>query len=132
MPDSNLAINCWVLGDDYKQVFMVKISRDDNVDRLREAIKTKCQFSHPSNSFILYKVSILYTSQLAEDAAALDLNDLELNPLHKLSQVFANSLPDANIHVIVRIPSGACMLFCHHYANMFHRSTDATSWVSHF
>ena len=132
MPDSNLAINCWVLGDDYKQVFTVKISRDNNIDGLREAIKTKCQFSHPSNSFILYKVSIICTSQLAEDAAALDLNALELNPLHKLSQVFANSLPDANIHVVVRIPSGACMLFCCHYTNMFCRSTDATLWVSRF
>ena len=107
MPVSDLAINCWVLGDDYKRVFTVKISRDDNVDGLRKAIKTKCQFSHPSNLFILYKVSIPCTPQLAEDAAALDLNALELNPVHKLSQVFANGLPDANIHVVVRIPSGA-------------------------
>jgi Crinkler effector protein N-terminal domain len=96
MSDSDpLSINCWILGDHYEHVFTVEISRNKNVNRLKDAIKVE---NHPSlndidaDTLILYKVSIEHTPQLAEHVAALELNE-DLPPLYKLSEVFANGLP---------------------------------------
>jgi Crinkler effector protein N-terminal domain len=110
MSDSHLSINCWILGHGYEEVFSVEISEDKNVDALRQAIKTESQntlSAIDAVSLILYKVSIPYSPQLAEHAAALGVNKLRLMPLDKLSKVFENGLVDAHVHVIVEIPSGA-------------------------
>ena len=108
--DPNLKINCWTLGDRCEHVFSVQISRNKNVDALKGAIKAK---KHPSlkdidaNTLILYKVSILYSPELAEHATALELNELKLHPLDILSEVFADGLLRKHVHVVVEIPSGA-------------------------
>lgn len=83
---------------------MINISGNEDVDDLRTAIKTTCQISHPSHSLVLYKVAIPYSPQLAKNATALELNDLKLNPVDKLSKVFENGILDEHVHVIVRIP----------------------------
>jgi ferredoxin-fold anticodon binding domain-containing protein len=60
-----------------------------------------------ADSLILHKVSILYTPQLAEHAAALELNELQLGTLDDLSEVSANGLLHKHVHVVVEIPNGA-------------------------
>jgi hypothetical protein len=112
MSDSGpLSINCWILGDHYEHVFTVKISRNENVDDLKDAIKVKKHHSLndiDADTLILYKVSIEHNPQLAEHVAALELNE-DLPPLYKLSEVFANGLPWNHVHVVVETPSGACV-----------------------
>jgi Crinkler effector protein N-terminal domain len=110
MPDTDpLSINCWIMGDDYRRVFPVKISSNEVVGHLKDAIKVN---KHPSlndidaSTLILYKVSIECTPQLAERVAALELNE-ELLPLDELSEVFANGLLRKHLHVVVKTPSGA-------------------------
>ena len=108
--DPNLKINCWTLGDRCEHVFSVQISRNKNVDALKDAIKAK---KHnllkdiDASDLILYKVSILCSPELAEHATALKLNELMLNPVHRLSKVFADRLLRDHVHVAVELSSGA-------------------------
>jgi len=107
MSDFDLAINCWILGHEYDP-FQVKISRNENVIALKLAIKTTNQNTLKNidaQSLVLYKISIPYAPQFAEQAAALELNELRLSPLGKLSEVFADELHDTHVHVVVVIPS---------------------------
>ncbi|KAH9966312.1 hypothetical protein BJV74DRAFT_747349, partial [Russula compacta] len=84
-------INCWILDDEYDHVFAVKISRNEDVVALKDAIKAKMANSLrdiDSALLILYKVSIPCTPQLLEDVTALKLDELKLNPLDELSTAF--------------------------------------------
>lgn len=38
---TDFLLNCFVLGDDEERVFLVKISRNDNISTLKDEIKTK-------------------------------------------------------------------------------------------
>ena len=108
--DPNLNINCWILGDKYENVLPVQISRNENVAALKRAIKAECHSllkDIDTFTLILYKVSIQYTPQLAGHATALELNELKINALDELSEVFANGLLRKHVHVVVEIPSGA-------------------------
>ena len=60
-----------------------------------------------AESLVLYKASIPYTPQLAEHAAAVELNGLRLDPFGKLSEVFTDELHDTHVHVVVGICSRA-------------------------
>jgi hypothetical protein len=109
MSDSDLTINCWILGDKSEHIFPVKISRNENVAVLKDAIKTKKLITLndvDAVTLIQYNVSIPYSPQLAEHAAALELDKLEINPFDKLSQVFADGLLRTDVHVVVEVPQG--------------------------
>jgi Crinkler effector protein N-terminal domain len=108
MSDSDiLKINCWVLGDRYNRAFQVKIPRNESVDALRVAIKAKkpnAMKDIDAHSLILYKVSIPFSPELAQDVARLGLDGLGLdNPFSKLSVAFDNELLDGYVHVVVKI-----------------------------
>jgi Crinkler effector protein N-terminal domain len=108
--DPNLTIYCWVLDDDYDNVFKVEISRNKNVIDLKESIKAEIYNllkDIDAATLILYKVSIQHTPQLAEHVSALELADLRLHSFDDLSEVFANGLPRKHVHLVVEIPSGA-------------------------
>ena len=108
--DPNLTINCWVLEDDYNNLFKVEISRNKDVTDLKECIKAKNDHllkDIDARTLILYKVSIQHSPQLAEHVSALELADLRLNPCDDLSEVFANGLPRKHVHLVVEVPSGA-------------------------
>jgi Crinkler effector protein N-terminal domain len=111
MSGSDLTINYWILGDEYERTYSVEIPSNKNVNALKEAIKAKGLITLKDTeapALILCNVSIPYSSQLAEHAAALDLDKLKLNPLDKLSKVFANGLlDDTHVHVVVKIPQAS-------------------------
>jgi hypothetical protein len=110
MSESDLAINCWMLGEEYDQTFQVKLSVNEDVAALRLAVKSRRQITlknFDAESLILYGVSIPCTPELAEQVAALELNELRLHPLHKLSAIFVNGLLDTHVHVAVGIRSRA-------------------------
>ena len=105
MSDSDLTINCWILGDHYQHVFSVKISRNENVVILKDAIKLADEIALKDTdacTLILYHVTIPYSLQLAEHAATSD--KLKLNAFDKLSKVFANGSLDTHVNVVVEIP----------------------------
>ena len=106
MSDSDISIFCWILGHEYDNIFNVKISSNDYIDNLRDAIKIKCQIPNPSYTLILYKVFIPRSvgPKLAEHVAELELSNLKLDPFDKLSKVFVDGIFDAHIRVIVRVP----------------------------
>jgi Crinkler effector protein N-terminal domain len=93
-----------VLGDEHNRAITVAISGNKNVGALKEAIKAKWQNrlkDTDAAALDLCNVSIPYSSQLAGDVAALDLDELKLNPLDKLSKAFANGLlDDTHVHVL--------------------------------
>jgi hypothetical protein len=79
--------------------FLEILTRNENVVILKDAIKLADEIA-----FILYNVSIPHSPKLAEHAATLKLDELELNALDKLSKVFANGLLDTRVNVVVEIP----------------------------
>ena len=103
--DSNFNINCWIEGDDYNRIFSIKISRDENVDALKVAIKARNQIALKdvdAVALILHHVSIPPSPELAEHVAASD--KLKLNALDTLSEVFANGLLAKHVNVVVEVP----------------------------
>lgn len=78
-----------------------------------------------ADDLILYKVSISFSPQLAEHAAALGLN--ELLPLDELSGVFANGLLDAHVHVVVEMVRGYTSYLSSLHSHVSQLHTDATS-----
>ena len=108
-----LTINCWIQGDRYSCAFQVKIPRNESVDALRVAIKATNPKMKDINahSLILYKVSIPFSPELAQDVARLGLDGLGLdNPFSKLSVAFDNELLDGYVHVVVQLPLGECLV----------------------
>jgi hypothetical protein len=104
MSNSDLAIRCWILGEGYRHTFKIRISRNEDVEALKLAIKTVNQNTFKdldARSLVLYNASIPLTPQLAEHAAALELNKLRLDAADELSEVFAKGLLDRHVHVIV-------------------------------
>jgi Crinkler effector protein N-terminal domain len=102
----NLTTNYWILGDEYKHVFSVEISRNKSVYALKKATKA----NNPNTlkdtdacTLILYDVSIPYSPQLTELAAALELDELKLNALDTLSEAFANGLVPKYVNVVVEV-----------------------------
>ncbi|KAF8584004.1 hypothetical protein K439DRAFT_1661009 [Ramaria rubella] len=99
-----LRLNCWVIGDDIRSVFDVEISPSKSVSALRKAIKIEQEprFNDiPAVEFDLWKVSLPGNDFL--DTANKTVFESEcLNPLSKLSEVFAEGLVEGNLHVIVK------------------------------
>jgi hypothetical protein len=61
-----------------------------------------------AHDLIVYHVSIPVSSELVERVTALKLNEeMEMNPVHRLSDVFTDELLDTHVHVVVETPSGA-------------------------
>jgi Crinkler effector protein N-terminal domain len=110
MSDSDLSINCWILGDEYDRALNVAISGNKDVYALQKAIKAEWQNRLKDTDAIaldLYGVSIPRSPRLAEDVAVLDLGKLKLDPFDELSEVFASGLVPKHIHVVVRIPQAS-------------------------
>ena len=106
MSDSDLGINCCLLGDEYNNMFHVKIPRNQLIDTLRDAIKARgtTMKDIDANSLILYKVSILLTPELAGVVAELGPDGVWLNPARTLSEAFDDGLLYGHVHVVIKTP----------------------------
>ena len=104
-----LKLSCYVRGDDFSNVFIVKIDEDETVAALRKAIKEKKRPKFddiPAKSLsLLWKASVHYNPNLEKDVEALGLvNGDSLQPLGILSDIFSSDLEKNNIHIIVNRP----------------------------
>ncbi|KAG1738714.1 hypothetical protein EDB19DRAFT_2039530 [Suillus lakei] len=101
--ESNLKINCFILGDDPDQIFRVKIAWTKAVYDLKKLIKEKKhEFDGvDANTLQLWKVDIN-----PEKERKLDLphDAKELKPLTRLSKVFTVAPDDKHLHIFVQRP----------------------------
>src|ERR1700722_19123399 len=98
MPETMIKLFCWIFGD--PKPFRVKISLDETVDDLKEAIVTKNpnRLQGIDAAFLrLWKKEI---SNEEKDGLQLsDLNDNdELNEMYKVGHYFGYTLPEMKIH----------------------------------
>ena len=108
MFDSDITICCWVLGDEYYEVFPVEIPGNKSVAHLKRAIKAENPTTMKdidAKKLILYAVSVPHTPQLAQRVAELRLDGLGLNShLGTLSEAFDDGLLDGHVHVVIKTP----------------------------
>ena len=104
-PTQLLSLNCFVLGDDLKKVFTVKIPKTENVSILKDLIKEKNSSSFCNvdlKNIDLWNVSIPMDDEADERLKNID-NLEPLKPLLSLSQVFPH-VEENHLHVVVRPP----------------------------
>jgi Crinkler effector protein N-terminal domain len=103
-----LKLFCWIFGD--QQPFSVKISPDETVDDLKEAIVTK----NPNRlqgidavSLRLWKKEIKNTKEEKDGLQPSDLDDGdELDTTYKVGRYFGYGYtpPEMKIHIIIKAP----------------------------
>ena len=126
-----LELNCWILGDEPRRVFPVKIANSVTVGHLKEAIKDKKKqtftgidadlldlwkvsnlIQHTDNDeFIYLKVDIDLTTD--SDPHLLEMIQVkediphgkELKPWSRLSRSFVDGAEDEHLHIIVPCPA---------------------------
>jgi hypothetical protein len=110
MQDDDLTIMFFILGDGYDQIEEVTISRNKSVPALKHAVKATYENrlkNVDAAYLVLYKASIPISPRLPELATELAANEPRLDPSGILSEVFADELPRAHVHLVVEIPSRA-------------------------
>jgi hypothetical protein len=104
-----IQLNCWVLGDDVRQVFPIKIANTESVGTLKEAVKDKKRpaLDHvTADSLTLWKVSIP-KDRLQQSLANLDLTDATpLSSMDDLDDVFSDEPHRKHLHIVVKPPDG--------------------------
>ena len=110
---STLNLNCLVLGDDASRTFPIKIAKSDTVGDLRKLIKEENTpaFDHvPTNTLVLWKVSILVNRSLTENLSNRTFsNESPLLPVDELSEVFSDSPAQRHLHIVVSaLPASEC------------------------
>ncbi|KIM72338.1 hypothetical protein PILCRDRAFT_742219 [Piloderma croceum F 1598] len=103
-----LNLNCLVLGHDASHVFPIEIAESKTVGALRKAIKDEKRpaFDHiPTDTLLLWKVSIPVNRNLTENLSKLDfVDESSLLPVKRLSRVFLDQPEDEHLHIVVRVP----------------------------
>ena len=104
-PTQLLSLNCFVLGDDLKKVFTLKIPKTENVSILKDLIKEKNSSSLSnvdSKNIDIWNVSIPMDDDA--DERLKNINYLEpLKPLLRLSHVFPR-VEENHLHILVQAP----------------------------
>jgi hypothetical protein len=111
-PTQLLSLNCFVLGDDLKKVFTVKINKTENVSILKDLIKEKKapHLDHVDASDLnLWNVSISMDDDV--DERLKNVNNLEpLKPLLPLSQVFSR-VEESHLHILIQAPTNGELIW---------------------
>ena len=104
-PTQLLSLNCFVLGDDLKKLFTLKIPKTENVSILKKLIKEEkaSRLEHVDASDLqLWNVSIPVNGDA--DERLKSINNLEpLDALLRLSDVFPH-VEENHLHVVVQSP----------------------------
>jgi hypothetical protein len=112
-----LELNCFVHGDDPRNVFPVKIAITESVGTLKDAIKDKKKpvFDRlAADALKLWKVSIPFHADSKEKVSNVQFRDeKELSPVDRLSKIFSVQPGERDLHIIVVCdpPTGECECF---------------------
>ncbi|CAB4427751.1 unnamed protein product [Rhizophagus irregularis] len=102
----SITLFCLVKGNTSENAFSVKISRDEPISELKDAIKAKKQNDFAgidADRLKLWKVTI--PGDQDDQLRNLILQDSdELLAIRKISKYFPDSPPEEHIHVIVKLP----------------------------
>src|SRR4051812_45711002 len=102
----SITLLCLVKGNTSENAFSVKISRDEPISELKDAIKAKKQNDFAgidADRLKLWKVTI--PDDQDDLLSNLTLNERdELLATKKISKYFPDSPPEEHIHVIVKLP----------------------------
>src|SRR5436853_7630883 len=102
----SITLLCLVKGNTLTNAFSVKISRDEPISELKDAIKAKKapEFDNfPADKLKLWKVTI--PGDQDDQLRNLILQDGdELLAIRKISKYFPDLPPEEHIHVIVTLP----------------------------
>jgi Crinkler effector protein N-terminal domain len=115
-PTQLLSLNCFVLGDDLKKAFTVKIPKTENVSILKKLIKEKKAphlDHHAASDLDLWKVDLPLDNDTKETLK--NINNLEslksarefgeeLEPMVSVLTVFPDQPPLDRLHIVVRKP----------------------------
>jgi hypothetical protein len=105
---STIPLNCWTLGEDPGRIFPVEIERTKSVGALKDAIKDKKRpvFDHvAADALVLWNVSVPADEDFEENLKKLNLySKPPLQPLTKLSSVFADQHLDDHLDIVVKAP----------------------------
>jgi hypothetical protein len=112
----DLEINCFVQGDDPRNVSTVVIPKTKNVSALRQAIRKEKEHAFKgfdADTLVLWKVSIPSDSLVEQDPRIIDLDENQsLVPMNRLSKVFSDAPEKDHIHIVVRAPPAGEWAFC--------------------
>jgi hypothetical protein len=100
-----LDLNCWILGADAGQVFLVKILKTATVGTLKKVIKEekKVALQHvDADALSLWKVSIPVDRRIKEKVKVKD--EQVLLSVKRLSHLFENQPDDQHLHIVVQFP----------------------------
>ena len=99
-----LSLNCYLLGDNVKRYFIVKIEEDETVSILKDLIKEKKapHLDHVSASDLdIWKVDLpILNLKKGLDEIELD-DDNSLSQDQRLSEVFSN-LASGHVHIVIK------------------------------
>jgi Crinkler effector protein N-terminal domain len=105
---STFALNCWVLGIQPNDVFTVKISKNDNVSALKDAIKERKQQAFQFVDADNLKLWPVPTAIPVDDNIEKRVNGLDLTKpprsVRPLAGLFAEPLEPLNLHVVIKVP----------------------------
>ena len=107
-PTQLLSLNCFVLGDDPKRMFTVKIDKTENVSILKKLIKEEkaSRLKHVDASDLdLWSVSVPTDDSAEVERLKKHINNLEpLKPLLPLSVMFP-CVEKSHLHILVQAPT---------------------------
>lgn len=114
---TTLDLNCLLFGQDRSRIFVVDVPRSKNVFALKEAVHKKMsdvlQGINATN-IDLWKVSFPCDDTLERRIQDERLSDdTKLIPVKKISGIFAGTLNDEHLHIIVKAPLGHGVLSAH-------------------
>jgi hypothetical protein len=102
-----LSLTCYLLGDNVKRYFIVKIEETESVSIFKDLIKEKKapHLDHVAASDLdIWKVD-LPISNLKKSLDKIELNDdNSLSQVQKLSGVFS-TLVSEHVHIVIKSPS---------------------------
>ena len=111
---TSVTLNCLVFGEDpYKKNFEVEINTSKNVNALKKAINDDLKSGVPTKDLNLFQVDIRLGETRDENIVAMLKLDNVLstgremdNGLQKISYYFNAQPGDANLHILVQLPTG--------------------------
>jgi len=105
---STISLNCWILGDDPNELFVVTVPSSEPVVYLKRAIKQayrKALKNVDEKNLMFYKTSIFIDDTFMDKVAEITANADPIHPLTRISDVFPPVLDKQCVHLIVCLAS---------------------------
>ena len=99
-----ISLNCWILGDDPNELFLVTVPSSEPVVYLKRAIKQADRESLKNvneKDLVFYKASIFTDDTFMDKVTKITANVDPIHPLTRISDVFTPVLEKQCVYLIV-------------------------------